>query len=51
MSHDTHYLVTEISSELAEEKKKSIDKITRLLYATPHCLDQFSAKFGYKTQS
>ena len=31
MSQDTHYLVTEILSELAEEKKKSIDKITRLL--------------------
>ena len=31
MSHDTHYLVTEILSQLSEEKKKSIEKITRLL--------------------
>ncbi len=31
MSHDTHYLVTEILSQLAEEKKKSIDKMMRLL--------------------
>lgn len=31
MSNDTHHLVTGVLSQLAEEKKKPIERITRLL--------------------
>ena len=37
-----------------EEETSDIEKGTLIFwkkYTTPHCLDQFSAKFGYKNQS